>query len=289
MKKLLLSICLLLLPVLASAYTNPGSPQGFINDYAGMISESAKQALEQTLVDFEKETSNEITVVTINSLEGDIIEDFAVELFADWGIGKKDKDNGILLLIAKEDREMRIEVGYGLEGALTDGQAYWIIQNDLRPNFQERDYDTGIVAAVESIMTATRGEYIPEASSEEGEGGTPWDFIVYIAFFVFIWLASILGRSKRWWPGGVIGGVAGAIIGLVKYSLLIGGLSFLGLGIFGLLFDYFVSKSYHHHKSKGSVMPWYLGGRGKGGKGGFGGFGGFGGGMSGGGGSSGSW
>ena len=80
--------------------------------------------------------------------------------------------------------------------------------------------------------------------------------------------------------------MAGAIIGLVKYSLLIGGLSFLGLGIFGLLFDYLVSKSYRHHKSRGLHMPWYLGGRGGGGKGGFGGFGG---GMSGGGGASGGW
>lgn len=293
MKKLLvlLSICFLLIPWLILAYSSPGPPQGFVNDFAGMLSDTAAQELEQKLVNFEKETSNEIAVVTINSLEGDVIENFAVELFAEWGIGKKDLDNGILLLIAKEDREMRIEVGYGLEGALTDAQSYWIIQQDLRPNFQAEDYATGIQEAVNSIMAATRGEYIPSATESESteSSGTPWDFIIYIAFGAFIWLASILGRSKRWWPGGVIGGVAGAVIGLIQYSLLIGALSFVGLGLFGLVFDFLVSRSYKHHKSRGLLMPWYLGGRGRGGKGGFGGFGGFGGGGSGGGGASGGW
>ena len=100
-----------------------------------MISAEQKQTLETKLSQFEKDTSNELSVVTIEDLKGDTIENFAVKLFEDWGIGKKDKDNGVLLLIAKNDRQMKIEVGYGLEGALTDAQSFWIIQNVMRPAF----------------------------------------------------------------------------------------------------------------------------------------------------------
>src|SRR3989344_5277330 len=106
------------------AYTSPGSPSGFVNDFAQMMSAGARAQLEQKLVQLEKDSTNEISVVTINNLDGDTIENFAVKLFQEWGIGKTKNDNGILLLIAKDDRKMRIEVGYGLEGALTDAQSH---------------------------------------------------------------------------------------------------------------------------------------------------------------------
>lgn len=281
---------MLLFPLFAFAYTNPGQPRGFVNDYGGMLAPDQRQALENKLSTFEKETSNEISVVTINNLGGDTIENFAVRLFKDWGIGKKGKDNGILVLIAKEDRRMRIEVGYGLEGALTDLQSFWIIDNIMKPAFQAGDYYSGIDQAVDKIIGVTKGEYVPSrTSTSQGKsmkGG--FDFF-WLIFFTPIWLASILGRSKSWWAGGVIGGIIGVIIGFIYSFIFIGVIAIAILIPVGLLFDFIVSRSYARAKDSGH-FPWWIGGRGfGGGSGGGGGFGGFGGGGSGGGGSSGGW
>ncbi|MDD4333063.1 MAG: TPM domain-containing protein [Patescibacteria group bacterium] len=278
--------CFLVFPVFA--YTNPGQPTGYANDFAGVLAADQKQALENKLVQFEKDTSNEISIVTIASLDGDTIENFAVELFKDWGIGKKNKDNGVLLLVAINDRQMRIEVGYGLEGALTDAQSYWIINDIMKPAFRENNYYGGIDGAVDKIIAATKGEYVPEEKLASGLSNSNWEFIFWVVIFVILWLASILGRSKSWWAGGVIGGIIGVIIGVIKGFLYFGIASIVILIPLGLLFDFVVSRSYAKHKAGGPI-PWWIGG-GRGGSGfGGGGFGGFGGGGSGGGGSSGSW
>jgi len=282
---------LLFLSFAASAYYSPGSPTGFVNDYAKMMSDGAKTQMETKLVQFEKDTSSEISLVTIDSLKGDTIENFAVKLFEEWGIGKKNKDNGVLLLISKEDRQIRIEVGYGLEGALTDAQSYWIIQNIIRPAFQAENYDQGISDAVDKIIAATKGEYVP---SENQNPATKINIksletVFIIAFFGFIWLAAILARSKSWWAGGVIGAIIGIIL-IFVFSWIIGLIAVIILTPMGLMFDYLVSKNYKNRKSSGLPPSWWAGGGGfKGFGGGGGGFGGFGGGRSGGGGGSGSW
>jgi len=294
-KKIFIVIFLFLLAFPVSAYYNPGTPSGFVNDFAGVIDANTKQSLEQKLVDFEKESSNEISVVTIKNLGGDYIENFASELFKEWGIGKEKQDNGVLVLVAVEDRKMRIEVGYGLEGALTDAQSNWIINNEMKPAFQAEKYGEGINLAVDKIISATKGEYVPADGSPtpRGESDSPskwnWEFIFWIVIGLFMWLAAILGRSKSWWAGGVIGGVAGVVIALIWGFLWMGVGSIIGLIIFGLLFDFIVSKNYQSAKTSGRNLPWWFGGGGFGGGAGGGGFGGFGGGMSGGGGSSGSW
>jgi len=277
----------------ALAYSSPGSPSGFVNDFANMMSAPAKQALEQKLSQFEKDTTNEISVVTINNLGGDTIDNFAVKLFADWKIGKAKNDNGVLLLISKEDRKTKIEVGYGLEGALTDAQSFWILENTVKPAFRQNDYDGGITNAADKIIAATKGEYVP--SQKPGTGGS-WSLksienILGLAFLVFIWLGSVLSRSKSWWAGGVIGALVG-IAFIFIFSALVGAIAILILTPLGLFFDYIVSKNYQKHKTAGTRFPWWIGGFGGGrGGGGFGGggFGGFGGGSSGGGGSSSSW
>jgi uncharacterized protein len=281
---------ILLIPVLALAYTNPGKPSGFVNDFAAMLSAEQKTALETKLTDFEKTTGNEIAIATITNLDGDTIENFAVKLFADWGIGKKDKDNGILLLISKDDKKIRIEVGYGLEGALTDAQSFWIIDQTMKPAFQSGDYYSGIDGAVDKIISATQGEVIP--SEDTGKKlNINLINVLSIMFFVLIWLASILARSKSWWAGGVIGGVIGIVLGFINGFFYFGIISILVLAPLGLLLDYKVSKAYKAGKGTGR-FPWWIGGGGLGGGsglGGGGGFGGFGGGGSGGGGSSGGW
>lgn len=287
-KFFLFSVLFLLLALPVKAYFNPGSPAGFVNDYTGTLSSEQKQSLENKLTQFEKDTSNEISVVMIKTLEGDTIEGFAVDLFKEWGIGKKGKDNGILILVAKDDRKMRIEVGYGLEGALTDAQSNWIINSIMKPAFRADDFYKGIDGAVDKVISATKGEYVPSSKQNSSKkSGINFEMIFWIGAFILMWLASVLGRSKSWWLGGVIGGVAGIVIGLIKGFMLFGFIAIAILVPAGLLFDFIVSKNYNTAKSRGHI-PWWIGGGGfGGGKGG--GFGGFGGGMSGGGGSSGSW
>jgi uncharacterized protein len=289
MKKILIIIFLFFAsPVLA--YYNPGNPSGFVNDFAGMMSGSEISGLEEKLIAFEKETSNEISVVTVNSLEGDYIENFAVELFKEWGIGKKDKDNGVLILVSREDREMRIEVGYGLEGALTDSQSFWIIEKVMKPEFRAENYYNGIDGAVNNIIKALEGEYVPSEDPVASTSNFNYGDFFYLFIFGILWLSSILARSKSWWAGGVIGGIIGIIITIIKGFLFFGLIAIAILIPFGLFFDFVVSKNYQKGKAKGHI-PWWIGGGRGGSGGGFGGggFGGFGGGMSGGGGASGRW
>jgi uncharacterized protein len=280
-------------PVLVSAYENPGSPKGAVNDFAGMLTPSEVEGLEVKLDDYQKSSGNAIVIAIVNNLGGDTIENFAVQLFKDWGIGQKGKDNGVLILVSKEDRKMKIEVGYGLEGDLTDAQSYWIIRDVMMPAFQKGDYAGGLNSAADKIIGAVSGseavpsENLSSDSLNSGRGfGFDWFFLI---FFVPIWLASILGRSKSWWAGGVLGGVAGVIIGFIKGFLYFGIISIVLLIPIGLVFDYFVSKNYMKYKSGKGKPPWWIGGMGGfGGRGGSG-FGGFGGGRSGGGGASGGW
>ncbi len=289
---------LVLIPALALAYQNPGLPKGAVNDFAGMLTSGQIEELEMKLSSFQNQTGNAIVIATINNLGGDTVENFAVQLFKDWGIGENGKDNGVLILTSKEDREMRIEVGYGLEGALTDAQSFWIIRDVLTPAFKNGDYAGGLNGAADKIIAAIGGEVLPTGDyspDSDNRSGFDWFFLV---FFVPVWLASILGRSKSWWAGGVIGGAVGAVIGIIYGFLYAGIIAIGGLAVIGLIFDYFVSKSYGKYKSGGGVPPWWLGGGGLGGRGGGrsghggfggGGFGGFGGGSSGGGGASGRW
>ena len=289
MLRKIFTVITLALPLVAFGFYNPGTPRGYINDFVGMLSTDQSAVIEQKLSQFEKDTSNEITVVTIASLEGDTIEDFAVKLFEQWRIGKAKNDNGILLLIARDDRKMRIETGYGLEGALPDATASSIINNIIKPAFQNGDYAGGINGAVDAMISATKGEY-QSSTASNGDGSMSAkniENIFWIGFVAIIWLSSILARSKSWWAGGVVGGALGTVIGFIFGFLYFGIISMMLLIPLGLLFDFIVSRTYERGKAAGHI-PWFIGGGGRGGFGG-GGFGGFGGGHSGGGGSSGSW
>ncbi len=287
MRSLLFS--LFLFPVVAFAYVNPGAPQGFVNDFANLFTVSERAVLEAKLVQFEKETSNEIAVAIISDLGGDTIENFAEKLFVDWKIGKEGKDNGILLLVSRDDREVRIEVGYGLEGALTDAQSGWIISNEIVPMFREGRYAEGVGGAVEKMMAATRGEYVPSESGSSQDFSSFSPYVIVVFFFGLSVLSHLFGRTKSWWLGGVFGGVAGIVIGLTSGSSDLGIGAFVLLVPLGLLIDFWASRAYLHKQTSGAFPWWWWGGHGGSGHGGGGGFGGFGGGHSGGGGASGRW
>lgn len=173
-------------------------PVGHVNDFAHLLKPETTSNLEAILSNFQRETGNEIAVVTIDTHGPDeTIESYAVKLFEKWGIGKEKEDNGLLLLVAKDDREMRIEVGYGLEPVITDIESGRIIREILTPAFQVGDYDTGITAAAARLM------------SDIGNGSatsTPKDSsksmrILFIVLFVIIWF--LLARRGIWIIGGI--------------------------------------------------------------------------------------
>lgn len=231
------------------------NPPKLVVDAAGLLSPDQRQILERKLVAFNDTTSNQIAIVTINDLNDVPIEDYAVKLFREWGIGGPKHNNGILILVSKNDRQMRIEVGYGLEGAITDVQSKDIIANDLRPNFKNEDYYRGLDEAVNSLEEAAAGEYKERGKTsgdDEDGGGNIIGFIIILIIIFFI-----IGRGR----GGGRGG---------------GMMSRRGFN------PWFIPTIFPGGGS------WGRGGGGFGGGGG-GGFGGFGGGSSGGGGASGGW
>jgi uncharacterized protein len=271
------------------AVTSPGNPTGYVNDYVHVLTQEQKQTLEQKLVTFNASTTNEVAVVLVQNLQGDYIEHYASELFSAWHIGKAKQDNGILLLVSLDERAVRIEVGYGLEGVLTDAMASKIIRTDIQPAFKVADFYGGIDKALDDIISATQGEYSSQDIPEESEKDIEW-WVMVVIFLIFqglSFIASVLARSKSWWAGGVLGGVLG---GVVTFFHVLGLTTFVGLVItfilmlLGLLFDYVVSNTYQNSIARGSAVPWWVGGGSS-----SGGFGGFGGGSSGGGGASGSW
>lgn len=133
---------------------NYPKPEGHVSDFAGIVEPAAKKTLEKTLRDYEKQTGIEIAVVTVSSLGGESIEEYTTDLFREWGVGEKKENNGVVLLVAPNERKVRIEPGYGIEGALPDVRANRIIQKDILPYFKQKppDYTGGIVAGVNAII-----------------------------------------------------------------------------------------------------------------------------------------
>lgn len=267
-------------------------PQGYVNDFADLYSASFEKELESDLTTLESSTSAEIAVVTVDTLQDTPIEDYAVKLFENWKIGKRGKDNGVLLLISKGDKEARIEVGYGLEPVITDARAKRIIENQMIPEFRANNYEKGTRDAVSVIKKYIRGETVVEETPKKTPNWSGFFELIPFLFFGLIYLGSFLARSKDYYAGGIVGGVIGLIIGLIVGSILATLLSAFALSMIGLLLDYILSKNYERLKSQHKRTDWwgsrggfYGGGRSSGG----GGFGGFGGGSSGGGGASGRW
>lgn len=236
------------------------NPPRLVTDAAGILSEAEKSALEQKLVSFDDSTSNQIAVVIIKSLQDRPIEEYATKLFRTWGIGSKKTNNGVLLLVAVDDRKVKIETGNGLEGAIPDIIAGEIIRNRIAPAFKAGNYYKGIDEATDALAQAAVGEYkvARKKSKSSDDGGSPFLVFFILLIVVMLILASIGG-------GGGFGGgrrrrsdLGSLAEGIILGSLLNGG-------------------------SRGG--GWGGGGFGGGG----GGFGGFGGGSSGGGGASGGW
>jgi uncharacterized protein len=176
---------------------------GRVNDRAGMLSASSRKKLEAELAAFETRHGTQIAVLTIPSLEGEPIEAYSLKTARAWALGRKGVNDGILFLIAKNDRRMRIEVGHGLEGSLTDALAGRIIQNEVAPRFRGGLYEGGITAGVDAIMAACRGQYVPKEPA-----GDKWAKVLENVLMSAIVYVSI-GTFEAM---GLIGALAGWIL-----------------------------------------------------------------------------
>lgn len=193
MRILLHSFLLLLLVCSSAAALNIPQPTGYVNDKARIISPTVELKLEQFLKDFEKSDSTQITVLTIPNLDGEVLEEYSLKVLEKWKIGQKGLDNGALLLIAKAERKIRIEVGYGLEGRLTDLLAGRIIDNEISPKFKQGDFDGGIVSGVVSVAEAVRGEYTGTGRT----GGDKKKSNPFGLIFLFFFLGPLLSRIRN--------------------------------------------------------------------------------------------
>lgn len=256
-------VCFLLLAVSVSAedkdFPAKPNPPRLVNDFAHMLTDAQAADLEAKLVNYDKTSSTQITVVTIKNLGSYEISEYAVELGNRWQVGRKGKDNGVLMIASLDDHKINISTGYGLEGALPDAMCGRIIRNEIVPAFKEGQYYQGFVQGVDAVIAATKGEYTADKTDGKGEGKRlpAWAIIILILVVYFIlWIMSkfrgggggsyMSGRGSRGWGAG----------------------PFIGGGFLG----------------GGGGSGW-----GGGGDSGGGGFGGFGGGSFGGGGASGSW
>ena len=282
------SILLGLSSSLVAALEVPGL-KARVNDYAGLLTPATASQLEKALLDFEQTQSTQIVVLTVTSLEGESLEDFSIQVAEAWKVGQKDLDNGAILLVAKNDRKIRIEVGYGLEGSLTDMISGRIIRNEIVPAFKAGNFDQGVANGVAAMMSAVKGEYRAQPVKRQPRGRD--SSASFIPFIVFIFLVSQLGRVRR--GLGVLAG--GLLLPIFGSMILPFGLVTLLLIPLGLVAGFILSLLGSTMGAAGAT-----GGRGRGGgfwiggsgggssSGGFGGFSGGGGGF-GGGGASGGW
>lgn len=177
----------------------PDQPRGMVNDYANMLSSSEVNRLEQKLRNYRDTTTNVIAVATIESLQGNSIEEVATTTFSKWKMWEGDSFNGVLLLISAGDRKFRIEVGYGLEGAIPDVMANRILNDILTPNFQEGNIYGGIDRATDAMIQLAAGEFegFPEQQNSDG-GSIPIDVIIFIIIIIII----VISRGRGGKHGG---------------------------------------------------------------------------------------
>ncbi len=254
--------CAISCAALAIGIPEKPNPPKLVNDFAGVIDAQQARLLEDSLVSFEKHTSTQIAIVTVSDLEGYSVSDYAYQIGESWGVGQKDKRNGVVILVKpKTDDskgEVNISTGYGLEGVLPDVTCSRIIRNNMLPYLKQNDYSSAIISGAIAVMQATQNEYSADASEEDVARNITC--LGVVLFLVLLAVFAIIADGNN--NGGRNGHISGG-----------------GLG------DWIIINS-ALNSSRGDSSDW---GSFSGGGGSFGGFGGFGGGSFGGGGASGSW
>ncbi|XOB62136.1 TPM domain-containing protein [Campylobacterota bacterium DY0563] len=296
MKKILFLI-LTILFVQNTLFAQIEFPQltGRIVDQANILSTDKKEALINILEKNEKQTSNQIVVVILKSLNGYEIADYGYQLGRYWKIGQKEKNNGVLLIVSMAEKKLRIEVGYGLEGVLTDKISHEIIEYIIKPEFRKANFYKGIHKGINSIIKATKGEYKAENYNIPNENNMNWFFLYFALIFVSPILATFSKALKsqtllKVFRSSMLGGFAGAFSVIFFNSFIISFIIFLIISIIIFINTKKVSFDNHSSSSYNSNSGGFYTGSTSGFGGGFssGGFSG-GGGSFGGGGASGGW
>ena len=284
MRRIFPALAALLLWSLAAAQLAVPPLRARVTDLTGTLSQQQQQALEQTLAEFEGRKGSQIALLMVPSTQPETVEQYAVRVEEAWKLGRKGVDDGVLLLVAKDDRKLRIEVGYGLEGALNDATAKRIIEEDITPRFKQGDFYGGVRAGTDRIMKVIEGEPLPPPRARSG-GLPQLDFVGWIVIgllVVSIAQAIMHALFGRFIGSGLTGAAAGALVWFVVGWLV----AAVAVGLVVFLFSVFAPPASALRRSGGwsgsSGGGWSSGG---GGGGGFSG----GGGSSGGGGASGSW
>jgi len=208
-------------------------PQGWVSDFAGVIDGASKAKMETLIQEVERQNGAEIAVVTVPSLDGDAVENYAEELFKAWGVGKKGQDNGVLFLMSVEDRAVRIETGYGVEGVLPDGAAGAIIRQFMVPEFKRGAYGPGLLRGVEAVaQVLTKGSPAETAPAPRVKfSGLASLAALFCAFLLALFFqiygfagAFILtGVLARWTDDLIAPVMLGGFVGLVLRSMFSGG------------------------------------------------------------------
>jgi uncharacterized protein len=227
---LLLVLCCL--SALAQAAPTFPALTGRVVDVAGVLSPGTAEALDSLLAQHEKETSNQLVVVTLKDLQGYAIDDYGYQLARHWGIGQKGRDNGALLIVAPTERKVRIEVGYGLEGALTDATASNIIQTRILPRFRSGDYDAGVRAGVDAILAAIAGTYQPLPEKRGSGNARGGDFMTLVIMAIAFGQFFTRGIRSRLLATGVLSAGTGLLVGLLMASVVFGVLAAVLVGLF---------------------------------------------------------
>jgi len=177
------------------------NPPRLVNDFAGVLGKNATNQLEEYLVAFAHETSTQIVIVTVPDLQGHAVDDFAVRLAHDWGVGQAADDNGIVLLVKpryeNEKGQAFVAVGYGLEGAVPDATAKMIVENEMIPHFRNDDYYSGILAAINVLIDLTRGEYTSETYLNRSGSKGSTRGALFILIFGAVMIISAFSKTKR--------------------------------------------------------------------------------------------
>lgn len=204
---------LFLFPVFVHAQLAIPEQGGYwVHDEANVLSQSAKAELESMILAERDSTSNQIGVLIVQSLEGEVPEEYSLRVAEKWKIGQKGKDNGVLLLIALKEHTLRIESGYGMEGTLTDAVASRINRNEIAPRFRERDFDGGVKAGVVAIMKAVKGEYKNENPRQTGRKSSRTSPLATIVVIIIIIIIASR-RNKRGGGGGGYWSSGGGFMG----------------------------------------------------------------------------
>jgi len=210
--------CCLLVPAWAETVAVPPL-RTRVTDLTATLSTPAKAAIEARLVDLEKRKGSQLAVLVLPTTGEDTVEQFGIRVAEAWKLGRKGVDDGLLFLVAKDDRTLRIEVGYGLEGAIPDAVAKRVIEEIVVPRFKTGDFEGGIGAGVDSLIKLVDGEPLPEPAPSGSFGNELEDLIPVAMVFIF-----------------VVGGILRAIFGPLPGAAIAGGVAFVGIWLFAGVF-----------------------------------------------------